>query len=255
MRRSLRSRIPRLALAVIAGLFLAGCTALIGAANSAPGPEILPSPSPAEPATPVRVPTDDIHADARPPEGWTEHKEGREGFAVALPASWQKVDADSEMLAGALEALRRQSPELASLLANAGGSLASSELRFLAFDLGAESLADGFPANLSVLRRPVGAHMSLEEFGTSNVRELGRVAQVCGPVQRETVRLPAGEALRLRYQLSVDSREGSRFDRCLTQFLLVRGRQGYILTFSTVPAGQEKYEPIFEQIGRSFRWL
>ncbi|MDI7274835.1 MAG: hypothetical protein QME94_02535, partial [Anaerolineae bacterium] len=92
-------------------------------------------------------------------------------------------------------------------------------------------------------------------FGEANVSELERMARLATPVEQHMVQWPSGQALCLQYTLALDTPQGQLADLSLTQFLVVHGQDGYVLTFATTPGQLARYAPIFEQIGRTFRLL
>lgn len=248
-------RALRLTLAVLAGLFVVGCSTDIGAISPTPRSGVVPSPSRGLPVTSIPVPTPNTLVRGAPEQAWTEYEEPADGFAVSLPAGWQKVVSGSQMVAIALETLERCDRGLAALLSQNRTRLANSEIPFLAVDRGSGSGAGGFTASLNVLHRRLSGPISLAEYSAANVRTLENTGPVVKPVEQEILQLPAGGAVRLRYQLSVKAREGGEFSLSLTQFLLVRGQEGFVLTFATAPAELGRYQPVFDRIGRSFRWL
>lgn len=251
-------RVLRVALAAIAGLLVIACSATGQGISGTSRPLMMrPSPSPQPPLTATALPTHTPPAgQAKIEEGWTEYSLPDDGFAVALPQTWRKVDAGTDdSLAPAYIAQAEHGLVPASNLQVRDDSLRSSDVRFLALDTAPESVASGFMTNLNVLHRSLVGNISLAEFGAGNVRELEKVKRVIKPVQVQVVQLPAGQALRLRYELELSSGDAQAPRASLTQFLLINGQEGYVLTFATTPALLEKYKPIFEQIGSSFRWL
>jgi hypothetical protein len=40
-----------------------------------------------------------------------------------------------------------------------------------------------------------------------------------------------------------------------TQYMIIKGKDLYMLTFSTTTDQAEKYAPTFEKIAQSFRWV
>lgn len=243
-----RRRILRLTLAVIAGLLVVGCSA----GGGSPG-EVSLSPTPEVPTNPAPNPTSTAPTQALT-EGWTEYQQPEDGFAVALPATWRKVDAGPEVHTTAFTA-RLEPAAALSALAAAQGRPAGSDFCFYALDLAPESTGNAFATNLNVLHRPLPAAMALADFASSNVGELEKEAQVVKPVLQERVQLPAGPAVRLQYRLAVPVAEGPDLQLSLTQLLLVSRQSGYVLTFATLPEQEAHYGDVFQRIAQSLRWL
>lgn len=187
-------------------------------------------------------------------EGWTEYRQPEDGFAVALPATWRKVDAGPQVLTTAFTALPAPATAL-SAFAVASDRPAGSDFCFYALDLAPESTGNAFATNLNVLHRPVPAAMALADFASGNVAELEKAAQVIKPVLQERVQLPAGPAVRLHYRLTVPVAEGPDLQLSLTQLLLVSRQSGYVLTFATLPEQETHYSDVFQRIAQSLRWL
>jgi hypothetical protein len=237
----------RCTLAVGASLLIAGCAGTPTPAPTPTSPEITPAPG--------MLPTPDEPLNLA--QNWREYRQSEDGFAVSLPPSWHKFDVNAETLSVALPALGVQNPALIALISREAGqrSRSGSEIHFFAFDLTSDAAGTGFMTNLNILHQPLTLSMGLSEFGAVNVRELEQVAQLARPVLQEQAILPAGRALRLSYQLVVDLGDNQRLDLSLVQYLLVRGREGYVITFATMPGQCQQYEATFERIAGTFRWL
>jgi hypothetical protein len=229
----------RLGLAALAGVLVVGCSAVLNVQpTSSPSPVATPTTAPRPTFTPA--------GSERLGDDWTEYTLAEEGFALALPPSWQRVDARSRPPSAPLLASSLRGPAPARVPA-AGGS----EMPFFALDMASGGDPAGF---MTILHQPLSAPATLAEFAAGNVRQLARLPQLASPVDEQFIDLPAGPALRLRYELSLgDSGEEGRLS--LTQLLLVHGQEGYVLTFSSLPARLDSYAPVFERISRSFRWL
>lgn len=232
-------RILRAGLAVVAGLPILACGVTLS---------LKPAPLPTETPTIAPLPTCTPAANPLPGEGWTEYTLAKDGLVLALPASWRQVDLDNPP-SGVFRAQVAREPGLAAAVAGM-----DPETRFFAFDLSPESVASDVLANLSIVHRHLGAPASLAEFGSSNAREVARMAALVAPPLQESLQLPAGLALRLRYQIAL---EGTSQDRrlALTQLLLVHGQEGYVVTLATAPAQAAHYATLFDEISNLLRWL
>lgn len=232
-------RTLRVGLAVVVGLLIPACGVTLSS---------KPAPLPTEAPTFAPLPTSTPVANPSPGEGWMEYTLARDGLVLALPASWRQVDLEDPP-PGILRAESVREPGLAAALRGM-----DPETRFFAFDLAPESIASDVLANLSIVHRHLGARASLDEFGSSNARQVAGMAALVAPPRQDPLQLPAGPALRLRYEIAL---EGSDPDRrlALAQLLLVHEQEGYVLTLATAPAQAAHYAPIFDEIGRSLRWL
>jgi len=68
------------------------------------------------------------------------------------------------------------------------------------------------------------------------------------------VKYPAGEAEELRYTAAMAISGTEKTQMAVAQYLMLRNREGYVLTFTTVPALDTRYFPTFEKIARSWQW-
>jgi hypothetical protein len=230
-------RMLRVALAAVMGVPFLACGVTLSF-NATPLPTVAPT------LTPLPTGT----AAAPSPGGWTQYTLAEDGLALALPPSWQQVDLDHPP-APVLRAQNAREPGLAAIR-----PAIDPETRFFAFDLAPESVASEVLANLSVVHRHLATPATLAEFASANARQLAAMAGLLAPPLQEDLQLPAGPAVRLRYQLAVDPADPGR-RLALTQLLLVHGQEGYVVTLATAPAQAAHYEPVFDQIGRSLHWL
>jgi hypothetical protein len=75
---------------------------------------------------------------------------------------------------------------------------------------------------------------------------------VTGEVQTDTVDLPAGSAGVVRYQWKVTGASGATTDVAVTQYAILAGGTGYIVSFSIAADTVAEYGPLIEQMARSF---
>ncbi|MGQ9683821.1 MAG: hypothetical protein ACUVX9_14895 [Anaerolineae bacterium] len=184
--------------------------------------------------------------------GWVEHQESESGFAFALPAHWRRIDpARGAQLLGASAPADASGPQ--SPLPITPVHLFSG-VCFVAVEAG-----DGAGvrplASVNVLERRLDQAPSLAAFVKRNVGMLESSPQVRAPVEQTAVTLPAGPGVRLRYRLQATTGAGAEFELALTQYLLLRGRRGYVLTGAAPAASEGDYRPLFEAMAASLRWL
>jgi hypothetical protein len=186
------------------------------------------------------------------PAGWAIQEVPAEGFAVALPPAWRDVPTTSAD--EALGALRDANPGIAELVENQLGGTVSAFIKLLAFDLESPTLAEQFATNMNVVVAPVPSGIRFEDFVEANLSQLRAVPGLAGDIKQETVTLPAGRAAQVRSRLTLQSPDGEKI-AAITQYLLVRGTRGYILSFSTTPTHEPTYTDLFTRIAGTFRYL
>jgi hypothetical protein len=186
------------------------------------------------------------------PIGWAMQEVPAEGFAVALPPTWEDVPTSSAD--EALGALRDANPGIAALVENQLGGTVSAFIKLLAFDLESPTLAEQFVTNMNVVVAPVPSGIKFEDFVEANLSQLRAVPGLAGDIKQETLALPAGQAAQVRSRLTLQSPDGEKI-AAITQYLLVRGTRGYILSFSTTPTHEPTYAALFTRIAGTFRYL
>jgi hypothetical protein len=172
-----------------------------------------------------------------------------EGFNVGLPPGWKSVSTTNADKA--YEALKSANPQLASLVKDQLGGSLSSLIKLLAFDTKSPTLAQQFATNMNVVVAPA-AGVGLETFLEQNLVQLRKTPGLVG-VESSKLELPSGAAGLVTSQLTVNAPGGAQ-QVAITQYLLVNGTNGYILSFSTLPSFAANYRDAFKQIAETFRF-
>ena len=172
-----------------------------------------------------------------------------EGFNVGLPPGWKSVSTTNADKA--YEALKSANPQLANLVKDQLGSSLSSLIKLLAFDTKSPTLAQQFATNMNVVVAPA-AGVGLDVFLEQNLVQLRKTPGLAG-VESSKLELPSGPAGLVTSQLTVNAPGGAQ-QVAITQYLLVNGSNGYILSFSTLPSFAANYKDSFKQIAETFRF-
>jgi hypothetical protein len=162
---------------------------------------------------------------------------------------------DPQTLEASLDAVKEQNPEMASMLEGQARTLVTSGIKFFGFDLSPEATAAGFATNVNVFKQSLGAEASLDFYVQLNVGQLENIPNVVEPISHQRVNIAAGEAEQMRYGMEMAAPDGQTVTMALTQYLVVEGKDAYVITLTTRADWAEKYAPIFEQIGQSFRLI
>lgn len=206
------------------------------------------------PSTATRViPLPTTPALATAESGWTLYPLPQDGFAISVPSAWTAQAFDPATLAELMKQVQAKNPQYAKALGNQAPQMAAAGIKFIAIDLTPQPAAPNFATNLNVLRHAIPAAMTFDAYVNTNVKQVqdGGIAQT---IARRRVRLPAGDAEEIRYSATMAISSTEKIQMALTQYLLMRHQQGYVLTFTTVPALDAKYFPTFEKIARSLQW-
>jgi hypothetical protein len=119
--------------------------------------------------------------------------------------------------------------------------------------LGLEKAGGG--PNVNVGKFPLRGEVSLDEAAADFVKQYDALPTAERPLRRKRTRLKAGEAERVDFVMPV-SPPGEPVKRlAMTCYLLVRGRDLYVLTATAGVDETAAYAPTFERVAQSFRLL
>jgi hypothetical protein len=149
-----------------------------------------------------------------------------------------------------LREVERENPTLAPYIRSLR---ATGAIAFIAADLDPPAAGKDYLTNLNVIRQP-SPGVSLAAIGAALRKELQATGSVRGAIRTRVVATRAGKALEARY-LFQGGAAGSLVTGAATQYLVLRRRTLFILTYTTSPALSAHYRPVFERSGRSFRFV
>ncbi|MBM3131160.1 MAG: hypothetical protein FJ009_21365 [Chloroflexi bacterium] len=216
-------------------------------------PTAIPSPT-LPPTTATRViplPATPVLTPAEP--GWTLHSLPQDGFAISVPTSWAAQPSDPAALASLMRQVQEKNPQYAKVLGSQAPQMAAAGIKFIAIDLTPQPEAPNFATNLNVLRHTIPSATTFDAYVNTNVKQL-QDSGIAKSITRRRVKLPAGDAEEIRYAAAMAITGAEKTQMALTQYLLVRNQQGYVLSFTTDPKLDAKYFPLFEKIVRSLQW-
>jgi hypothetical protein len=223
-------------------------------------PDVVPGPAPIFTLVPVAnelglatpVPTSVVVV---VPNGWSEFAMPENGFALSVPVSWQRLPVKQQELSAALAAIQESSPEIAQALGENAPTLLANGVRFWAFDMGAAYAESQFATNVTVTRQTFSNPVSFDTFVAVNLSQLRSVSSRNSDIVNERISLAGQPAERVRYLLTLNRESGEPMTAAITQYLVLDGRNAYVLTYATRTDQTETYRPIFEQSAASLRFL
>lgn len=223
-------------------------------------PESVPGPAPIYTLVPVvgdmgfttPVPTSVVVV---VPNGWSEYALPENGFAVSVPTTWQRLPVQQAELDAVLETVRRSNPELAQALGDNAGALVGSGVKFWAIDLNPETQQAGFATNVTVTRQALPNAVSFDTFVSINVNQLEALTSRNSEIVHERTSIAGQPAERVRYLLAMNRDTDSPMTAAITQYLVLNGRNAYVLTFATRTDLTDKYRSIFDQSAASMRFI
>jgi len=186
--------------------------------------------------------------------GWRPYDKPAEGFTVALPPTWKPIDIDPQTREAMLKALAEKNPQLAPIVERHTRNMAA-DVKFTAFDLAPAAIATGVMTNLQITKRPLPAEASLPVLIQFNVGALENLENVEKPIAQRRLNLPAGEGMELQYRMKAISPTGQAMIEAIIQYWMIKGKDLYIMNFTTAAEQAEPYAPIFAKIAQSFRQI
>jgi hypothetical protein len=219
---------------------------LVVALCACAGPAASPStPTPTAAATLSPTPS----PNAALPAGWTTTIRASDGFSIALPPTWRAIELDSQTFAAAYKALADQNPNFAAALSpdQAQGLLAEG-IKVMAFDFSRPQ--GGFATNMNVIHEELPVETSLDVLTQINTAQLQGQLKIDSPEVTRTT-LGSLQATRFHYSVPLERPQGS-LPISITQYYAVRGKDAYVMTFTTASADERGYGDLFEQIAKTF---
>jgi hypothetical protein len=188
-------------------------------------------------------------ASAQQPQAkWQVYEQPADGFALALPPGWTALDLNPKTLDRMLEKGVAVNPDLKAMEKGIRHQVAAG-IRFL----GLEKVRGG--PNVSVGKFPLRGEVSLDVAATDVVKQFDALPTVERPIRRKRVRLKAGEAERLNYVLPVKPPGEAAKRLAMMSYLVVSGRELYVITMTAGVEEAATYAPTFERVAQSFRLL
>jgi hypothetical protein len=220
--------------------------ALCACAGPAASPS-TPTPTAAPTFSPTPSPT--VSPNAALPAGWTTTTRASDGFSIALPPSWRTIELDSQAFAAVYKALADQNPDFAAALSpdQAAGLLAEG-VKVMAFDF--SRAQEGFGTNMNVIHEELPVETSLDVLTQINTAQLQGQLKIDSPEVTHTT-LGSLQATRFHYSVPLERPQGS-LPISITQYYVVRGKDAYVMTFTTASAAERSYGDLFEQIAKTF---
>lgn len=222
--------ILKTSLAMMFMVFVAGC----GKREEAVG-----NPQPASP----------IVIETKAENGWPLYEVSSGGFALSLPSDWRQFDMDPATFETTMRDALRKNPQFEKFFGNLRQQLAAG-IKFFGVD--EATIGSGFATNANVLTVQSGG--SLATAVADTLKELERLPAVAKPITHDRIKITAGDCERFRYRLTMQGPLGKPQHLAITQFLVIKGPLGHVITLTTLPDQEPKYTETFDQIGKSFRY-
>jgi hypothetical protein len=186
--------------------------------------------------------------------GWYFYDGSPDGFAVALPPSWQRVNLDQASLDSYLQTLKDKNPKLATAFQAMSSQLSGSPVKFFAVDSSAQAVASNYVTTMNVVRESLSTDVPLDTYAQTNLNVLSRSGLPNKPPAHRRVQFTAGAAEEVKYQITVTSAGDVKITVSLLQYLLVHSKSGYVVTFGNTPDKDKAYAPVYQKVMQSLQW-
>lgn len=219
--------------------------------SAAPAVEAVTAPSaPAEPALTLAIPlAAPVFTQAADGDG-TRYEYSEQGFALTLPRGWQPVDLSAERLDASLSNLASENAQAATVIETQLQSVVNARYTFYAVEATPNVLESGFATNVSLLRQPLPAGITLELYSQIMAKQAQERQALISPVTLTPGTVPAGKSITLNYTVS-----GPHGGLAVVEYLIMQDQTVYDLKFTTTAEQSDVYVAAFASIAESFKLL
>ncbi len=232
MTPSRRARAP-LASALVFAIVAVACGGSAPSTSTSPDPTLSPTRSPApSPSTmepsPLPVETAPPAATVEPVATTGRIVDASNGYTITLPDGWVRIDLTEQDIEAAVRiGFDAISPEAAELLVEQVSAMSAAGIKLFAIDEDGATLE--LVPNVSIAVIP-SAGLALGLLEHTIVAQLRNALPTLeGEIESERLALPAGESLRIAYDIGTGEAAGGQSVR-VQQYLIVGETSGYFVT-------------------------
>jgi len=179
-------------------------------------------------------------------QGWNLHQNIPLGFAIALPPTWKVIDMDPKTMDTSIKKITKNPDEI-GFLTNFAHNRYAAGVHFFAFDVSSTKIIIWDNAGIEISWRPLKDYVSLDEIVQAGLKRF-KQRGLPPPTSNRRVNLAIGEVQEIK---SISENENA----IATTYLIVKGKDYYVITFGALADKAEKYDPIFWEIAQSFKLL
>jgi hypothetical protein len=191
---------------------------------------------------------------ASPPQpGWKLFSVAADNFAIPLPESWKQLPLDQLTLAVDLDAVGKQNPEFSGLPGAQTASVASL-VKFIGVETALDGSVGNFSTNVNVLHRTQPLELPLDLYISISLKALQDLPYGGRPILHRRVQTLAGPAEEFSYSNAIRLINGQTVNTANRQYMLLHGKEFFVIACSTPVEQEFKYAPICEKIAAGFQW-
>lgn len=228
-----------------------------------PSPTDTPTPAPTETPlpteTPSLTPTLPSLVTVELEDGWTRYELPQDGFACAFPPDWYRLDDDPETVDAIVEQVSGDKDQVRFLIQSQLTQFQLfSSLRLFTIYFPSEVTADTRPVtgNIQVIEMPIEAELT-DEVAQMVATQLESLFNLNNPIdyQRVTLQKANVEAVIFKYSITSVSEQGQSVSPLVYQFMIIKGKFQYIITFGSDLENEATNIPIFNEIAQTFEFI
>ena len=180
--------------------------------------------------------------------GWVLYDMPTVGLAIAAPPSWSVYSYDEAGREKLSEDLKTKDPNVAARLQNVvQGFEGLGSVMLLGLDVEPADGAD-FVSNFNIIIEEVGPGLDLDTIADLIIPQIQALLPVASEVEQERIEIPAGDAAVLRYLMDQPLIGGDTAQIAVTQYMLINGPQGTVVTFTGPSEGMDEMSMLFEDM-------
>lgn len=130
-------------------------------------------------------------------------------------------------------------------------ALTQQGIKVMAFDFGSPTV--GVLTNMNVIHQTLPSEMSPDVFSQLAASQVEVQFKIAAP-KIEMAKVGGIDARLISYEFPLQSASGA-FNASFSQYVALRGKEVYIITFTTRSDEAARYRPIFDQIAANFALL
>ena len=182
------------------------------------------------------------------PNGWILYDMPTVGLAIAAPPSWSVYSYDESGREKLSEDLKTKAPDVAARLQNViQGFEGLGSVMLLGLDVEPPDGAD-FVSNVNIIIEEVGPGLDLDTIADLIIQQIQALLPVAGEVEKERIEIPAADAVVLKYLMDQPLTGGDTARIAVTQYMLINGPQGTVVTFTGPSEGMDDMSMLFEEM-------
>ena len=180
--------------------------------------------------------------------GWVLYDMPTVGLAIAAPPKWSVYAFDAAGREKLSEDLKSEDPavvaQIEDLIQEFEGQM---NVMLLGFDTDSPD-GSQFVSNFNIFAAEIGSGIGLDTLADLSSQQIQTLMPVDGEVERESIEIPAGDAVVLKYLMDQQLLGGGTVQIAATQYLLINGSEGVAVTFTAPSEDTDDMASLFQDM-------